>query len=67
VHSAVAAASGLKLQEAQGDNSNPFYQTLPVKPPLVSDKTTPKQPTVAASFVYDFPTEAGQTYSLRAR
>jgi alpha-L-fucosidase 2 len=67
VHSAVAAASGLKLQEAQGDNPNPFYQTLPVKSPLVSDKTTPKQPTLAASFVYDFPTEAGQTYSLKAR
>lgn len=67
VHSAVAAASGLKLQEAQGDNPNPFYQTLPVKSPLVSDKTTPKQPTLAASFVYDFPTQAGQTYSLKAR
>jgi alpha-L-fucosidase 2 len=67
VHSAVAAASGLKLQEAQGDNPNPFYQTLPVKSPLVSTKTTPKQPTLAASFVYDFPTEAGQTYSLKAR
>jgi alpha-L-fucosidase 2 len=67
VHSAVAAASGLKLQEAQGDNPNPFYQTLPVKSPLVSTKTTPKQPTLAASFVYDFPTEAGQTYFLKAR
>jgi alpha-L-fucosidase 2 len=67
VHSAVAAISGLKLQEGQGDNPNPFYQTLPVKSPLVSDKTTPKQPTLASSFVYDFLTEAGQTYSLKAR
>jgi alpha-L-fucosidase 2 len=67
VHSAVAAASGSKLQEAQGNNPNPFYQTLPVKSPLVSTKTTPKQPTLVSSFVYDFPTEAGQTYSLKAR
>jgi len=67
VHSAVAAAIGLKLREAQGDNPNPFYQTLPVKSPLVSTKTTAKQPTLAPSFVYDFPAEAGQTYSLRAR
>jgi len=67
VHSAVAAASGLKLQEAQGENPNPFYQTLPVKSPLVSTKTTAKQPTLAPSFVYDFPTEAGRTYSLKGR
>jgi alpha-L-fucosidase 2 len=67
VHSAVAATSGLKLHEAQGDNPNPFYQTLPVKSPLVSTKTTPKQPTLASSFVYDFPAKAGQTYSLKAR
>ncbi|MDF7814911.1 glycoside hydrolase family 95 protein [Hymenobacter sp. YC55] len=67
VHSAVAAASGLKLREAQGENPNPFYQTLPVKAPLVSSKTTAKQPTLAPSFVYDFPTQAGQTYSLKGR
>jgi alpha-L-fucosidase 2 len=67
VHHSIAAAGSLKLREAQGDNPNPFYQTLPVKPPLVSNKTTPRQPTLAPSFVYDFPTEAGQTYLLRAR
>ncbi len=67
VHSAVAAASGLKLREAQGENPNPFYQTLPVKSPLVSTKTTSRQPTLAPSVVYDFLTEAGRTYSLKAR
>ena len=29
---------------------------------LVSAKTTPRQPTLAPSFVYDFPTDAGKTY-----
>lgn len=67
VHGQVVAAGGVKLQQAQGDNPNPFYQTLPVKPPLISDKTTPRQPTVAPAFVYDFPTKAGKSYSLRAR
>ncbi|PJJ47791.1 glycoside hydrolase family 95 protein [Hymenobacter chitinivorans] len=66
LHHPVAATGGLKLQEAQGSNPNPFYQTLPVKPPLVSDKTTPRQPSVVPSFVYDFPTKAGKTYSLQA-
>ncbi|QDA60685.1 glycoside hydrolase family 95 protein [Hymenobacter jejuensis] len=67
VHRPIAATGGLKLQAAQGPNSNPFYQTFPVKPPLVSAKTTPRQPALAPSFVYDFPTQAGQAYSLRAR
>ncbi|MBW3128162.1 glycoside hydrolase family 95 protein [Hymenobacter profundi] len=67
VHSSIAAASGLKLREAQGENPNPFYQNIAVKPPLVSSKTTPRRPTLAPSFVYDFPTEAGKTYSLKAQ
>jgi alpha-L-fucosidase 2 len=67
VHSPVAGTGHAKLRAAQGDNPNPFYQTFAGKPPLVSAKTTPKQPTLAPSLVYDLPTEAGQTYGLRAR
>jgi alpha-L-fucosidase 2 len=67
VHSPVAATGRAKLRAAQGDNPNPFYQTFAGKPPLVSDKTTPKQPALAPSLVYDLPTEAGQAYELRAR
>ncbi|TGE06184.1 glycoside hydrolase family 95 protein [Hymenobacter fodinae] len=67
VHSPIKATGGTKLAQAQGENPNPFYQTLAVKPPLVSSKTTAKQPTLAPSFVYDFPTEPGKTYSLKAR
>jgi alpha-L-fucosidase 2 len=65
VHRPVVAASGPKLQAAQGENPNPFYQTLPVKAPLVSAKTTARQPTITQSWVYDVPTEAGKTYVLR--
>jgi alpha-L-fucosidase 2 len=65
VHRPVVAAGGPKLQVAQGENPNPFYQTLPVKTPLVSAKTVARQPTIAQSWVYDLPTEAGKTYVLR--
>ncbi|WP_092679107.1 glycoside hydrolase family 95 protein [Hymenobacter arizonensis] len=67
VHSPVVATGGTKLLAAQGENANSFYQTLAVKPPLVSAKTVAKQPTLAASFVYDFSTKAGKTYTLQAR
>jgi alpha-L-fucosidase 2 len=67
VHSPVAVVGPTKLRPAQGDNANPFYQTLAVKPPLVSTKTVAKQPALAASFVYDFPTKAGKTYELQAQ
>ncbi|WP_375379516.1 glycoside hydrolase family 95-like protein [Hymenobacter volaticus] len=67
VHSPVVAAGRLKLRPAQGDNSNPFYETSVVKPPLVSAQTTAKQPALAPSVVYDFPTQAGQAYELKAQ
>ncbi|WP_240735180.1 glycoside hydrolase N-terminal domain-containing protein [Hymenobacter sp. UV11] len=67
VHHQVAAKGGPKLRPAEGENPNPFYQTLPVKAPLVSSKTTARRPTLAPSWVYDFPTKAGQAYQLRAQ
>lgn len=63
----VVAAGRLELRPAQGENPNPFYQTPVVKPPLVSAKTVARQPTLAPSVVYDFPTTAGHTYVLKAR
>jgi alpha-L-fucosidase 2 len=67
VHSPVVATGGTKLLAANGENANPFYQTPVVKAPLVSAKTVAKQPTLASSSVYDFPTEAGKTYVVQAR
>ena len=67
VHRPVKAAGRTSLRAAQGDNPNPFYQTLPVKTPLIAEKAPRRQPTLPASFVYDFPTQAGKTYELRAQ
>ena len=41
VHRPVAAAGGPRLQAAQGDNPNPFYQTFAGKAPLVSPPNHP--------------------------
>jgi alpha-L-fucosidase 2 len=60
-------ATGSKLPAARGDNPNPFYQTLPVKAPLVSAKTTARKPELPATFTYDLLTAAGKTYTLKAQ
>ena len=62
----LAAKGGPQLRPAEGENPNPFYQTFAGKAPLVSSKTTARRPTLAPSWVYDFPTKAGQAYQLRA-
>ncbi|WP_317194731.1 glycoside hydrolase family 95 protein [Hymenobacter telluris] len=67
VHSPMVAAGRLRLRPAQGNNSNPFFETPVVPPPLVSAQAAAKQPTLAPSVVYDFPTTAGKTYELKAQ
>lgn len=67
VHRPVAAKGGPPLRPAEGENPNSFYQTFVGKAPLVSAKTTARRPTLAPSWVYDFPTKAGQAYQLRAQ
>jgi alpha-L-fucosidase 2 len=66
LHSPLKATGKTKLMAAQGDNPNPFYQILPVKAPLISAKTTARKPKLAASTLYDFATQAGQSYDLAA-
>ncbi|WP_022824555.1 glycoside hydrolase family 95 protein [Hymenobacter norwichensis] len=66
VHSPLKVA-GNSLTVAQGENSNPFYQVMPVKLPLVSEKSNARKPTLPPSFVYDLPTQAGKVYALRAQ
>lgn len=66
LHSPLKATGRLTIQAAEGDNQNPLYQTLPVKAPLVSAKTTAKKASVPSSAVYDFPTIAGKEYLLQA-
>ncbi|RYY21393.1 MAG: glycoside hydrolase family 95 protein [Cytophagaceae bacterium] len=66
LHSPIKALGGLRLTPAQGDNANPFYQALPVKPPLVAAGAPTKKPVLQSATEYDFTTQAGQTYVLQA-
>ena len=52
------------LVEAQGENSNPFYQLPGIKKPLVSPKAKVNTIRIRETYLYDFRTEAGKEYTL---
>jgi len=52
------------LKPAVGDNSNPFYQVEKTPAPIISTKAIITQPDVKPTFVYDIPTQKGNTYTL---
>ncbi|MDR2809327.1 MAG: glycoside hydrolase N-terminal domain-containing protein [Tannerellaceae bacterium] len=53
---------GEGLQEAKGDNTNPFFTKPQIKQPLYSKEITPQWPILYQVYEYDVPTEAGKTY-----
>lgn len=55
-------SDGSALQEAQGNNPNPFFKTPEVPRPLISEKAKLNPPSVPQTVVYDIPTEAGKEY-----
>lgn len=59
--------SGEGLREAQGENSNPFFQRPGIKTPLVSDKIRPQVPVLYQIYEYDMETEAGKSYTVRLK
>ncbi|WP_345952900.1 glycoside hydrolase family 95 protein [Mucilaginibacter sp. PAMB04168] len=67
VHSALKAESRLKIRVAEGVNTNPFYQPDTIPMPLVSEKARLALMVVNAGLLYDFSTEAGKVYTLRAK
>ena len=56
--------AGGKLHEAQGVNTNPFFQTEDIPEPVISPKARRSQLYLTPTLVYDLPTEAGKTYTL---
>jgi alpha-L-fucosidase 2 len=59
--------TGALLKEATGKNVNPFYQVEETPAPVVSEKATVVSPEIKPTFLYDFPTQAGKTYTFVAR
>ncbi len=60
-------SNGAALKEATGENSNPFYQTVPTPAPVISDKAIITAPVLTQTFLYDIPTKAGQVIVLQSK
>lgn len=54
----------LKLKTAKGDNSNPFFEIPKIKKPIISADAKLNEVVLKPTFLYDFDTEAGKTYTL---
>ena len=55
------------LQQAKGVNPNSFFEYAETAKPLISAKAQQKQTDIKSTFLYDFATQAGKTYTLAAR
>ncbi len=54
------------LHPASGSNPNPFFRVPHIKKPLISPKARLKELHLRKTYLYDFNTEAGKTYRLKA-
>jgi alpha-L-fucosidase 2 len=54
------------LKFANGVKPNSFYQVPETKPALISEKVNPRQVLLKETFVYDFETAPGKTYTIIA-
>ena len=60
-------AAGVSLKPAMGDNSNFFYRTEKIAPPVISDKATINLPQLKQTWVYDIQTQPGKVYMFVAK
>jgi alpha-L-fucosidase 2 len=63
-YSPLKAEGNAALVQAQGENSNPFYQLPGIEKPLVSPKAKLNTIKIRETYLYDFRTEAGKEYTL---
>jgi len=62
--SGLKAEGNAKLEAANGENTNPFYQVPEIKKPLISAEAKLNILPARKSFTYDLDTNQGETYSL---
>lgn len=55
---------GVELRKAHGKNPNPFYYTPTIKKPLDHYKGKIKSIKIRKTYLYDFPTKAGHSYTF---
>ncbi len=57
-------SNGTALKKANGENKNPFYQTEKTPDPIISVKAKLNTTVLKETFVYDIPTQSGQTVTI---
>ncbi|RXK87393.1 glycoside hydrolase family 95 protein [Filimonas effusa] len=67
VPNSMKATGNSSLRPAKGNNSNPFYETPPTPAPVISSEAIITPPALAATQLYDLPTQAGKQYTLVAQ
>ncbi|MGE4587251.1 MAG: glycoside hydrolase family 95-like protein, partial [Mangrovibacterium sp.] len=67
VKNRVTAVDGAQLHVARGDNPNPFYRVAEIPKPLVSTGARLKGFKLPKTYLYDFPTEAGESYTFELK
>lgn len=55
------------VEEAKGENSNPFFQFQEILRPMISERAPLKGVELAPSYLYDVPTQAGDIIELAAQ
>jgi alpha-L-fucosidase 2 len=50
------------MKPAEGENPDPFYRISPIKQPIISPKANIAKFDLKETVVYDFQTEANQSY-----
>jgi len=60
----VNLAGGKAMKVATGENSNPFFEIVKVKEPLISADTKLNPVALKTTYLYDLPTEAGKVYTI---
>ncbi|WP_457269974.1 glycoside hydrolase family 95 protein [Pedobacter sp. UYEF25] len=58
------ALKGSLLRNAEGDNTNPFFQIDQIRTPIVSKKANLTAPSLKETILYDFNTTAGKSYTF---
>ncbi|MCK9159925.1 MAG: glycoside hydrolase family 95 protein [Bacteroidaceae bacterium] len=60
----VVLTRGKAMKEATGNNSNPFFEIVKVKEPLVSAEAKLNPVALKRTYLYDLPTEVGKVYTI---
>lgn len=56
---------GFLLKKAKGRNANPFFTVAETPDALLSENAITSHPVLQQSYLYDMPTSAGKSYTLR--